>query len=126
MKHDGQALPSSGYDSDAARTVEGVEGYLLARTHREQACREAEDLCARMPWLTTAQAHEVTAHYLRRRMELTRHMLLTSLERAGQLREEYEDRYAVLRRSLLRRHAVCACALLACAGGLAALALLLR
>ncbi|MCL6732204.1 hypothetical protein PWE32_08190 [Streptomyces neyagawaensis] len=73
-------------------------------------------MCARMPWLTTAQAEDVTAHYLRRRMDLTRQILLATTERAGQLREEYETRYAALRRSLLRRHAACACALLACAG----------
>ncbi|SPE99877.1 hypothetical protein [Streptomyces sp. MA5143a] len=117
MKRDGR--PHHGPDDASAHTV---EGYLLARTHREQARREAEDLCTRMPWLTTAQAEDVTAHYLHRRMELTRHILLTTAERAGQLREEYETRYTALRRSLLRRHTACACVLLTCAAGLGALA----
>ncbi|MEU6805158.1 hypothetical protein [Streptomyces neyagawaensis] len=111
MRRDGR--PHHGPGGASAHTV---EGYLLARTHREQARREAEELCALMPWLTTAQAEDVTDHYLRRRMELTRHMLLVTTERAGQLQEEYESRYAALRRSLLRRHAACACALLACTG----------
>ncbi|MDL5199303.1 hypothetical protein [Streptomyces sp. ALI-76-A] len=102
-----------------------VEGYLLARTHHDQAEREAEALCARMPWLTTAQAEDVTRHYLRQRVDLTRQMLLTTTERAAQLRQEYEDRYAALRRDLLRRHAACACAVLACTGGVSTLVCLL-
>ncbi|WP_280885339.1 hypothetical protein [Streptomyces sp. LBL] len=102
-----------------------IEGYLLAHTHHQQAHREAEHLCARMPWLTSAQAEDLTRHYVRRRIDLTGQMLLTTTERAAQLRQEYEDRYAALRGDLLRRHAVCACALLACAGGVTTVACLL-
>ncbi|MFI6931853.1 hypothetical protein [Streptomyces sp. NPDC050287] len=103
---------------DRARVLaDEVEGYLLARTHLDQARREAADFCSRMPWLTTAQAEDVTQHYLTRRMDLTRCMLLATVERAAQLRQEYEIRYSALRRDLLRRHAVGACAVLACAGG---------
>ncbi|GKQ41464.1 hypothetical protein [Streptomyces sp. A012304] len=98
-----------------------VEGYLLARAHHDEARREAEDLCARMPWLTTAQAEDVTRHYVRQRIALTRRMLRTTTERAAELRREYEDRYAVLRRELLRRHTVGACAVLAAAAGVSAL-----
>lgn len=98
-----------------------IEGYLLARAHHDEARREAEDLCARMPWLTTAQAEDVTEHYVRQRIALTRRMLRTTTERAAELRREYEDRYAALRRDLLRRHTVCACAVLAAAAGVSAL-----
>ena len=99
-----------------------TEGYLLAHAHRHQARREAEDLCARLPWLTTAQAEELTAHYVRRRLDVTRQLMLGSLRRAAELREEYESRYAELRRALLRRHAAGACAVLACAAGVGAVA----
>ncbi|CAL9369627.1 hypothetical protein SUDANB1_00837 [Streptomyces sp. enrichment culture] len=102
-----------------------AEGFLLAQAHRDQARREAEDLCARMPWLTTAQAEELTGHYIRRRLDVTRDLLLTTATRAGQLRKEYEARYADLRRALLNRHAAGACAVLACVGGASALARLL-
>jgi hypothetical protein len=98
-----------------------VEGYLLARSHHDQARREAETLCARMPWLTTAQAEDVTRHYVRQRIDLTRQMLLGTAERAAQLRQEYEERYAALRHDLLKRHAACACAVLACAGAVSTL-----
>ncbi|MFI6033242.1 hypothetical protein ACIBBD_03475 [Streptomyces sp. NPDC051315] len=102
-----------------------VEGYLLARTHQDRARREAESLCARMPWLTTAQAEDVTRHYVHQRLELTRQMLLETVERAAQLRQEYEDRYAALRHDLLRRHVTCAAAVVACASGATTLAWLL-
>ncbi|MEV8596237.1 hypothetical protein [Streptomyces sp. NPDC052012] len=102
-----------------------VEGYLLARTHLDQAHREAESLCSRLPWLTTAQAEEVTRHYIRQRIDLTRRMLVSTTERADQLRKEYEARYAALRRDLLRRHAACACAVVAAAGAVSTVACLL-
>ncbi|MFD5126488.1 hypothetical protein [Streptomyces olindensis] len=99
-----------------------VEGYLLAQTHHDQARREAEDLCARMPWLTGAQAEEIAGHYVRTRLDVTRQLLFGTVRRAEQLRHEYESRYAALRHALLRRHAAGACAVLACAAGVGALA----
>lgn len=84
--------------------------------------REAEDLCACLPWLTTAQADDLAHHYIRQRNHLTRLMFQETLRRAAQLRQEYESRYAVLRRDLLRRHASVASAVLACAVGLSAAA----
>ncbi|MFF6779681.1 hypothetical protein [Streptomyces sp. NPDC012510] len=110
---------------DESALADAVEGYVLARTHIEEAHREAEDLCARMPWLTAAQAEDITRHYVRQRVDITRRMLLATTERAAGLRREYDDRYAVLRRDLLRRHAACASAVLACAGAISTLACLL-
>ncbi|MER7481643.1 hypothetical protein ABTX60_29110 [Streptomyces sp. NPDC126510] len=99
-----------------------TEGFLLAHAHHDQAQREAEELCARMPWMTTAQAEELTGHYVRRRLEVTRQLLQGTVRRADELRQEYESRYAHLRRALLRRHAAGACAVLACAAGAGTLA----
>ncbi|MFD5161974.1 hypothetical protein ACFWMJ_28505 [Streptomyces hawaiiensis] len=99
-----------------------TEGYLLAHAHRHQAQREAEELCARMAWLTTAQAEELTAHYVRGRLDVTRQLMHSTVRRADELRQEYESRYAELRSALLRRHAAGACAVLACAAGVSALA----
>ncbi|MDG9720047.1 hypothetical protein [Streptomyces sp. DH24] len=97
----------------------------MARAYRDQARREAEELCARLPWLTSGQAEDLSRHYVQRRLAVTRRMLRDTAERAAELRAEYEARYAALRRDLLRRHAVCACAVLACGVGLCALAGLL-
>ncbi|MEU2281112.1 hypothetical protein ABZ614_03895 [Streptomyces sp. NPDC013178] len=105
-------------DGEPANTV---EGYLLALSHHDQARLEAEQLCARMPWLTTAQAEDVAHHYVRQRIDLTRQMLQSTVERAAQLREEYETRYRALRRDLLRRHAAWACALVVSVGGVSTL-----
>ncbi|MFJ4717579.1 hypothetical protein [Streptomyces luteogriseus] len=114
--------PAGDRDSGLA---DETEGFLLAHAHHEQARREAQDLCARMPWLTTAQAEDLTGHYIRRRLDVTRDLLLTTAHRADQLRQEYEARYAGLRRALLKRHTAGICAVLVCAGGTSALAHLL-
>ncbi|GAB2864271.1 hypothetical protein GCM10027074_34480 [Streptomyces deserti] len=113
------------YGNGARTLADEAEGYLLAHLHHDQARREAEELCAAMPWLTATQVEELTRHYVRRRIDLTRRMLLDTARRADELRQEYEDRYATLRHDLLKRHAACACAVLACAGGVSTLAGLL-
>jgi hypothetical protein len=90
-----------------------VEGYLLLQAEQEQAQREAEALCARLSWLTSGQAEDLARHYTEQRRELTRQILQVTADRAKRLRGEYEARYAELRRTLLRRYAVCACLLFA-------------
>ncbi|MFB9466552.1 hypothetical protein [Streptomyces cinereospinus] len=92
-----------------------AEGYLVACAEREAARREAEQLCARLPWLTTAQAEDLGHRLVEQRLEVTRGILRRSADRAERLHRAYEARYAHLRRTLLRRHAACACTLLACA-----------
>ncbi|MFE3637726.1 hypothetical protein [Streptomyces cellostaticus] len=93
-----------------------VEGYLLLHAELEQARHEAETLCARLPWLTTGQAEDLTRHYTEQRLDLTRRALQATADRAKRLRGEYEARYRALRRTLVRRHAMAACFLLTCTG----------
>ncbi|MEH0630875.1 hypothetical protein [Streptomyces stelliscabiei] len=91
-----------------------VEGYLKARICHLQAREEAEALCSRLPWATTAQAEEITRHYIEQRLTRTRHTLAHHLD---ELRDQYENRYQELRRDLLKRHIAGACVVLAgCAG----------
>ncbi|MER7800232.1 hypothetical protein ABTX71_07890 [Streptomyces parvulus] len=92
-----------------------VEGYLLLQAEQERARSEAVALCARLPWLTTAQAEDLTRHYTTQRLDLTQQMLQTMVQRAGQLRREYEARYLALRRTLLKRQAAATAAILVCA-----------
>jgi hypothetical protein len=106
----GQGAPP---DRSSGELANEVEGFLLLQAEREQAQREAEALCARLPWLTTGQAEDLTRHYTEQRLGLTRQALQAFADRAGRLRGEYEARYADLRRTLLRRHGVWACLLLA-------------
>lgn len=122
MKPDPPGTPRSSENSTLA---DEAEGYLLAHAHHDQARREAEDLCAQMPWLTAAQAEDVTRHYIHKRIDLTRRTMLDTVERGAQLRQEYESRYTALRRGLLKRHTAGVCAILACAGGAGTLASLL-
>lgn len=111
MTRDARRAPHDGHGGELAHAV---EGYLLVQAHHEQALREAGQLCARLPWLTTAQADDLTRHYVRQRADLTRQMLQTTAERAAELRGEYEERFALLRQRLLRRHVAGACTVLAC------------
>lgn len=89
----------------------------MARSHWAEAAQEAQNLCASLPWLTSAQAEDLTRHFITHRIALSRRMLTATVHRAEELRREYEDRYQQLRRSLLRRHAVWASATLVCAVG---------
>lgn len=99
-----------------------AEGYLKARTRYLEACREAETLRSAMPWLTTAQAEEVTHHYIQQRL---RHTRLTLVRHIDELREQYETRYRQLRRDLLRTHAAVACVLVVGSAGINAAVCLL-
>ncbi|WP_077798953.1 hypothetical protein [Streptomyces sp. JHA26] len=105
-------------DPDVAAAIGAeAEGFLLARSHWTEAHREARALCDRLPWLTTAQAEDLTHHYVDGRIALSRRMLAATVRRAEELREEYEARYLELRRRLLVRHAAWASATLACSAG---------
>ncbi|WP_239768931.1 hypothetical protein [Streptomyces sp. CL12-4] len=112
MTHERPAAP---LDQDACALASQVEGYLLLQAEREQARREAQALCACLPWLTTAQAEDLTNRYCEQRLHLARRTLEAVAARADQLRDEYETRYAALRHTLLKRHAACASLLLVCA-----------
>lgn len=100
---------------ESTALVGEVEGYLKARTHYLQAVEEAETLRSRMPWMTTAQAEEITRHYIEQRIGLTRRTLVRHVE---DLREQYETRYRELRRDLLKRHGAVVCAVLAGSAGI--------
>ncbi|WP_425508559.1 hypothetical protein [Streptomyces genisteinicus] len=86
---------------DVASGMARLEGYLLAQGRMHEARREAEDFADRMPWLTTAQREDVVHHYVQDRVELTRRVLTALVARAGELRQEYTERYDELRRRLL-------------------------
>ncbi|MCH0567557.1 MULTISPECIES: hypothetical protein [unclassified Streptomyces] len=107
-------------EEQAAALTRQIEGYLRAQRDREQARAEAEAFCARLPWLTSAQAEDVARHYAERRLELTRQTLRHTVRHAGELRREYEARYAALRHRLITRHVVVASTVVACATVLSA------
>ncbi|MFA3877937.1 hypothetical protein ABS735_30465 [Streptomyces sp. MMCC 100] len=107
---------------DAATVATQAEGFLRAQAYYDEARSEAQALCDRMPWMTTAQAEDFTRHYVDHRLTLTRAMLSATVARAGELRQEYEGRYLQLRRALLRRHASWVSVVLASATGMHAMA----
>ncbi|MFI5976088.1 hypothetical protein [Streptomyces sp. NPDC051452] len=118
--------PGSPLAGQGRSIADEAEGFLLVNAEREQARYEAETLCARLPWLTTGQAEDLTRHYVDQRLGLTRQALQTIADRAKRLRGEYETRYARLRRTLLKRYAAGVTVLLACALGATCLTLTTR
>ncbi|MFF1516074.1 hypothetical protein [Streptomyces sp. NPDC058305] len=75
----------------------------------EAAHREAERFTDRLEWLTTSQRDDVARRYIDERRKLTQMMLTAVAWRSGQLRDEYESRYAALRTRLREVTAVVAC-----------------
>ncbi|MEV4043371.1 hypothetical protein RKD32_003124 [Streptomyces sp. SAI-195] len=63
--------PSPSSDATTSIAAE-AEGFLLAQEHRSAAHREAQTLCDALPWLTTAQAEDLTRYYVAHRLRLTR------------------------------------------------------
>ncbi|GGO50310.1 hypothetical protein GCM10012287_29730 [Streptomyces daqingensis] len=98
---------------EATRGIAQLEGYLLAQTYRENARTEAEAFADRLPWLTSAQHEEVVSLYTAERMALTRRVLEATVQRCGELRQEYTDRYEQLRGRLLLRVTVALLAMFA-------------
>lgn len=82
--------------------INAIEGYLLAEREKALARAEAERFADRLPWLLTAQRHEVVHHYTLARTASSQRQLQAVAERCGELRDEYEQRYRLLRLRLLR------------------------
>lgn len=85
-------------------TAEGLaqlEGYVLLHAEREAAREAAQAFTDRMPWLTHGQRQEVARLYTEDRVILLRHTLEHIAHRCHELRGEYGDRYARLRRRVL-------------------------
>jgi hypothetical protein len=116
----------SGRD-EAARGIAQLEGYLLSQTYRQNARAEAEAFADRLPWLTSGQHDEVVRLYTVERMRLTKRVLEATVHRCGELREEYTERYELLRGRLLRRvTAVVLAAVAVCAASVTFVLLQLR
>jgi len=96
-----------------------IEGHLLLAATRAEGRTAAERVCEPLHWLTRAQREEVERRFEEEYLTLARTSWRRTADRAGELREEYQAAYRVLRRRL-----VAAC-LLACAAGIGALALCL-
>jgi hypothetical protein len=86
---------------EAAKAVNDVEGYLLWQAEVTAAAAQAEAFADRLPWLTTVQREDVVRVYTDDRLELSRAVLQRVADRALTLRQEYTERYRVLRMRVL-------------------------
>lgn len=99
-------------ETDSARGLAQMEGYLLWNAEIAQARRRARRFTDELPWLTTAQREDVERVYTADRAAASRAMLVRVSARAAELRGEYSERY---RR--LRARCVAAAVLASTAGG---------
>lgn len=93
--------PAQNPDKEAAAGIAELEGYLLAQSRLHEARVEAEVFADRMPWLTTGQREEVVRLYAEDRIALSRRVLAALVTRAGELRQEYTQRYECLKQRVL-------------------------
>lgn len=110
-------------DSDDERGLNQITEYLLWNAEIEQARRQATAFTARLPWLTGAQRDDVERVYVADRVAASQAMLERICDRAGELRGEYGERYADLRKRCVA--AVMACAVVAI-GAATAVVLVMR
>ncbi|WP_419992881.1 hypothetical protein [Streptomyces boninensis] len=74
-----------------------LDGYLYWQGELGAARREAEELCDRLEWLTTAEREQLLREYTSTRTALTEQLLRRLAKRRDELRTEYETRYRELR-----------------------------
>ncbi|WP_406447598.1 hypothetical protein OG782_01765 [Streptomyces sp. NBC_00876] len=94
-------------DTDSARGLAQMEGYLLWNAEVEQARRLARRFTDELPWLTTAQREDVERVYAADRAAASRVMLARIAVRATELRGEYGERYRRLRARCVAAAVVC-------------------
>ncbi|MZD56169.1 hypothetical protein [Streptomyces sp. SID5606] len=104
--------------ADARRLIGGIEGHLLVAATREEGRRAAARFATALDGLAPHQRLEVEERYASEYLALTRDSWRRTAERAGRLREEYEERYRALRRRLLAGCLLGWCVALGCLGAL--------
>lgn len=75
-----------------------VEGYLLWRARVDEAGRRAREFVQVMDWLTAWQRMEIEQHYMSDNLQKSKDELERIAARCSALQDEYEGRYARLKR----------------------------
>ena len=86
---------------DTRALFHDIEAHLLLAAAREEGRRAAERFSAPLLWLTDSQRAEVERRFEAEYLALARISWQRTAERAGELRDEYEETYRGLRRRLL-------------------------
>ncbi|RDD87773.1 hypothetical protein [Streptomyces parvulus] len=100
----------------ARALIGGIEGHLLVAAACEEGRRAAARFSTALDGLVPHQRRRVEERYESEYLALSRASWRRTAERAGRLREEYEERYRALRRRLLAGCLLGWCAALGCLG----------
>ncbi|MEV4949076.1 hypothetical protein [Streptomyces sp. NPDC053755] len=101
---------------DTAAGMARLEGYLMSQAARQEARRAGEDFARGLSWLGPLERDEIARRFADEHLALRREMLGAVAVRIAELRTEYGDRYAYLRRRTLAL-ALAAVALVGAAAG---------
>ncbi|MEK8172873.1 hypothetical protein NKH77_39330 [Streptomyces sp. M19] len=89
--------------------VNEIEGYLLWQSEIDQARIRAREFTAGLPWLSETERKEIERRYERERLNTAVEYLRRVRDRRDELRDEYQDRYQVLRRRYVTALLVSCC-----------------
>ncbi|MEV6207978.1 hypothetical protein [Kitasatospora sp. NPDC051914] len=89
------------HTTDAAGSLQQLEGYLLWQAELATAQRDAAAFADQFPWLTTGEREEVEEAYARERLQVSRLAVTRIAQRCRELRSEYEERYRHLKSRLV-------------------------
>jgi hypothetical protein len=88
--------------AEAARGAVGeIEGFLLWEAEKSGAAARARAFSARLTGLTDAEREEVARYQAEEQLALAEGYLRRVAARSVELRQEYEERYRLLRRRLV-------------------------
>ncbi|MGW0364734.1 hypothetical protein [Streptomyces sp. NPDC002990] len=83
---------------DTAAGLARLEGYLMSQAARHEARTAGEDFARHLSWLGPQEQDEIARRFADEHLALRRQILRAVVERAHELRGEYSQRYAQLRR----------------------------
>ncbi|MFF8605693.1 hypothetical protein ACF06X_07115 [Streptomyces sp. NPDC015346] len=86
---------------ETAAGLARLEGYLMSQAVMSEARRAGEDFARDLSWLGPLERDEIARRFTDHHLALRREMLHSVVERAAELRAEYSERYAQLRRRTL-------------------------
>ncbi|MFF8259117.1 hypothetical protein [Streptomyces virginiae] len=102
--------------NETAAGLARIEGYLMSQAALRQAREQGEAFARALTWLGAGEQEEISRRFAEHHLDLRKEMLAATVARAEELKAEYTQRYACLRRRAtglaLAAFALCTSALL--------------
>ncbi|OEJ35153.1 hypothetical protein [Streptomyces subrutilus] len=89
------------YSKETAAGLARIEGYLMSQAALREAENQGEAFARALTWLGPGEQDEIGHRFAQHHLRLRREMLTATVARAEELKVEYADRYACLRRRVV-------------------------